>query len=143
MPKISQTPSSGISFWLWGKIVQEKLDELKEQSQNHRIRKQKGILLPSGARRIDLYTKSENYGFRVKDRIISVDQRSINELLYEYDRPDLLMFGKPKTVEVCLEIYMGIGSPILSARIGWEVFAKMVNYYFDTPALHSIDAFGN
>ncbi|KAF8998666.1 hypothetical protein BDQ17DRAFT_1247363, partial [Cyathus striatus] len=124
---------SMISYWLWGRIVQERLNEVVIENQLHCIRRQKGILLPSGARRVDLYSTPEKYGG--KDRLIKADEKVIDELLEEYDRPDLLCFSTPEAVALCESIYIGIGQPKLSARIGWSVFADMVNHYIQTPTM--------
>jgi len=122
---------STISSWLWGKLVQEKLDDILYENQIHRIRKQRGILLPSGARRIDLYTKGEQYGYRIKNRLIEVDKETVGELLQKYDKPELLMFGTPENVVLCGNIYNAIGCPSLHPRIGWKIFIAMVNYYLE------------
>ncbi|RXW18835.1 hypothetical protein EST38_g7018 [Candolleomyces aberdarensis] len=45
-----------LSRWLWASVVQEKLNELRVENQVHTIRNQPKILLPTDARRIDLYT---------------------------------------------------------------------------------------
>ncbi|KAF8985790.1 hypothetical protein BDQ17DRAFT_1436501 [Cyathus striatus] len=118
---------SMISYWLWGQIVQERLNEVRIENQSHRIRSQKKILLPSGARRIDIYSMPEKHGG--KDRLIRTKDEVINDLLNEYDRPDLLLFGTAENVAACKNIYVGIGQPKLSARVGWSIFKEMVNHH--------------
>ena len=80
------------------------------ENQIHRVRKQKNILLPSGGRRIDFYRNPEKYGG--KDRIITVPADTINELLAQYDKPDLLLFGSREQVTWCEEIHTAIGTEI-------------------------------
>ncbi|KAF8983259.1 hypothetical protein BDQ17DRAFT_1402591 [Cyathus striatus] len=116
-----------ISYWLWGQIVQERLNEVRIENQSHRIRSQKKILLPSSARRIDIYSMPEKHGG--KDRLIRTEDEVINDLLNEYDRPDLLLFGTAENVAACKNIYVGIGQPKLSARVGWSIFKEMVNHH--------------
>ncbi|KAF8990438.1 hypothetical protein BDQ17DRAFT_1216898, partial [Cyathus striatus] len=123
----SDSIHSAVSSWLWGRIVQVRLNEIMVENQNHRIRKQRGILLPSGARRIDLYLKPTKYGG--EDRLIKADDDIIDDLLDQYDRPDLLRFGTLEAVALCRAIYIGIGQPKLSTQIGWSVFAQMIEYY--------------
>jgi len=118
-----------ISKWLWGAVVQLRLDELLHEHQVHKIRKQRGILLPSGARRIDLYTKPEKYGAFFKDRLIKIPDDILKELVEKYDRPDLFAFGTLEDVALCKRIHGKIGSPILVARDGWNIFREMVIYY--------------
>lgn len=105
------------------------MDDIIAESQIHRVRKQKDILLPSGGRRIDFYNQPEKYGG--KDRIISIPADAIDELLAQYDRPDLLLFGSREQVTWCEEIYTAIGAPKLAARVGWGIFSKMIDYYIE------------
>ena len=91
------------------------------------MRKQKNILLPSGGRRIDFYENPENYGG--KNRLIHIAPGIIEELVAQYDKPDLLLFGSRETNKICDEIYGTIGSPKITARVGWAVFSEMVTYY--------------
>jgi hypothetical protein len=105
------------------------LDNIIAENQIHRVRKQKDILLPSGGRRIDFYCNPEKYGG--KDRIITVPADTINELLAQYDKPDLLLFGSREQVTWCEEIHAAIGDPKLCAREGWSIFSKMITYYIE------------
>ena len=109
--------------------MQLRLDELLHEHQVHKIRKQRGILLPSGARRIDLYTQPEKHGAFFKDRLIKVPKDILEELLAKYDRPDLFAFGTLEDVALCKRIHRKIRSPILVARSGWKIFREMVSYY--------------
>ena len=97
-----------------------------EASQYHKIHKQKKILLPSGAQRIDIYEHPEDHDLR--DCLIKIPQKDIDQLLLEYDRPDLLQFGTDEEVALCESLYTEIGSPQLRANVGWQVFRDMVNY---------------
>jgi hypothetical protein len=115
--------------------VQAKLDEIVEESQRHKVRKQKNILLPSGGRRIDFYKNPEDYGG--KDRLIPIESNTIDDLLAKYDRPDLLLFGSKETDFMCGKILEGLGSPKLSPRIGWVVFSDMVTYYIEKYTLQT------
>ncbi|EAU82186.2 hypothetical protein CC1G_10588 [Coprinopsis cinerea okayama7 len=51
-----------VARWVWAQIVQAKLDALMIENASHRIRGQRNILLPSDARREDLYNHPEEYG---------------------------------------------------------------------------------
>lgn len=115
--------------------MQLRLDEIVRENHNHKIRKQPGALLPSGARRIDIYNHPERYGSTLRDRLVNVPADIIDELLLKYDRPDLLQFGTDDTVKLMEEIFEAIGSPPLSARVGWSVFVQMVDKYIE---LHNI-----
>ncbi|KAF5309482.1 hypothetical protein D9619_012432 [Psilocybe cf. subviscida] len=80
-----------ISFWLWGRIVQLRLDEYLIEQNNHRVRYQKKSLLPSGGRRIDFYNHPEDYGGT--NHLIKVDLGEIDALLAKYDRLEYTQFG--------------------------------------------------
>ncbi|EFI27910.1 citrate synthase I [Coprinopsis cinerea okayama7 len=64
------------------RIVQARLDKLLLEHQTHRIR-----LLPTYARRIDLFTDPETYGGY--DQLIKVPSEDMDRLLAQYDRPQL------------------------------------------------------
>ncbi|EAU84545.2 hypothetical protein CC1G_00064 [Coprinopsis cinerea okayama7 len=73
------------------------------EHQTHRIR-----LLPTYARRIDLFTDPETYGGY--DQLIKVPSEDMDRLLAQYDRPQLF-------------------HPSLNATVGWDVFRRMVMAY--------------
>ncbi|KAF8911450.1 hypothetical protein CPB84DRAFT_1671914 [Gymnopilus junonius] len=118
-----------ISSWLWGQIIQKHLDKIVEENQNHKIRKQKKILLPSSTRHIDIYNFPEDH--ELIDCLIKVPEKDIDQLLLKFDQPDLLQFGTDEEVALCEKTYAAIGSPILLAKFGWEIFCNMVNYCID------------
>lgn len=122
-----------VRVWLWGHIVQLRLDEVLEHNAIHKISKQKKILLPSGARHIDIYENPEKYP-HCEDQIIKIEPKEIDRYLGQYDRPDLLQFGSDEAVDLCERLYQQIGSPSLSASVGWSVFVEMVNLYVTSEA---------
>jgi hypothetical protein len=83
--------------------------------------------MPSGARHIDMYQFPERWGG--EDQLIPVPAKDLDQLLDEYDRPDLLQFGSDGMVCLCEGLYDEIDAPKLSASVGWEVFRAMVNHY--------------
>jgi len=86
-------------------VIQLRLDELLHEHQVHEIRKQRGIFLPSRARRIDLYTKLEKHGAFFKDRLITIPADILKELVEKYDCPDLFAFGRLEDVAICKRIH--------------------------------------
>jgi hypothetical protein len=91
------------------------------------VKYQKNILMPSGARHIDMYQFPERWGG--EDQLIPIPTKDLDQLLEEYDRPDLLQFGSDEMVHLCETLYDEVGAPKLRASSGWEVFKAMVNYY--------------
>jgi hypothetical protein len=85
----------------------------------------------SGGCRIDMHNNPQKFGAHLKDRLIHIPDEIIHELLQKYDRPELLQFGTDDTVHLMEQIYQKIGSPKLSARVGWSVVVEMVNEYIE------------
>ncbi|KAF8179208.1 hypothetical protein BJ912DRAFT_855711 [Pholiota molesta] len=115
----------GVALWLWGKIVQLRLDMIVKESQSHRVRKQAKSLLPTGCRRIDMYEHPEDWE-GLENQLIAIPGEDIDKLLEKYDRPDLLQFGSDEMVQFCQYLFEKIGSPELSAKVGWKVFLRML-----------------
>ncbi len=95
-----------------------------QESEIHRIRKQEGSLLPTGGRRIDFYKHPEEWG--LENQLIPIPLDDIDRRLAEYDRPDILQFGTDEMVGLCENLLAAIGSPELSAKVGWNVFSQML-----------------
>ncbi|KAG2013951.1 citrate synthase I [Coprinopsis cinerea AmutBmut pab1-1] len=104
------------------RIVQARLDKLLLEHQTHRIR-----LLPTYARRIDLFTDPETYGGY--DQLIKVPSEDMDRLLAQYDRPQLFQFVSDDLENLFTDLHMSIGSPSLNATVGWDVFRRMVMAY--------------
>lgn len=50
-------------------------------------------------------------------------------LLEQYDLPEHTQFGSTEMVALSEHLYTSVGSPYLSAAIGWEVWALMIDVY--------------
>ncbi|KAJ6624691.1 hypothetical protein B0H10DRAFT_2174430 [Mycena sp. CBHHK59/15] len=112
--------------WLWPKIVQLCLDDFVEYWNDHKIRTQRGKLLPSGV--------SPNYSCDFPERFG----------LTKFGEPapqhfvDALRQNIPKSREECYrwvsddfdtkawEVYGEIGSPKLILTDGWTIFCQML-----------------
>ncbi|EAU89702.2 hypothetical protein CC1G_07427 [Coprinopsis cinerea okayama7 len=116
-----------LARWIWARIVQARLDQLLLEHQTHRIRGQRRTLLPTDARRIDLFTDPETYGGY--NQLIQVPSEDIDRLLSEYDRPDLFQFVSDDMEILFTDLHKSIGSPIFTAATGWETFRCMLTAY--------------
>jgi hypothetical protein len=117
-----------LAQWVWGHIVQVRLDGLVRENGTHRIRKQKSTLLPSGARRIDIYKNPEDYGGR--NQLIKIPSEDIDKLLAEYDQDGVTEFGgTPAQRRLFTDLYRGIGGLAFVPKNGWPIFTSMVNLY--------------
>jgi len=61
--------------------------------------------------------------------LIEIPEDKAKELLEQYDRPDLFLFGSTEDDTMCWKIHAKIGCPELKAKHGWKLFGTMVNYY--------------
>jgi hypothetical protein len=103
------------------------LDAIIVENGNHYVRHQKKSLLPTGGRRIDFYQNPGRWGGT--DQLIKVNVNDIDKLLEEYDLPEYTQFGSNEMVELCQGLYNSIGSPQVSASIGWVVWGEMMDHY--------------
>jgi hypothetical protein len=62
----------------------------------------------------------------LENQLIAIPGEDIDKLLEKYDRPDLLQFGSDEMVQFCQYLFEKIGSPELSAKVGWKVFLRML-----------------
>ncbi|KAH6903748.1 hypothetical protein BKA70DRAFT_1110640 [Coprinopsis sp. MPI-PUGE-AT-0042] len=117
----------GIARWNWAQIVQRQLDDLIVENSLHRVRKQK-ILLPSGARQIDMYKNPKKYG-GADSLLIPIPAEEIDRLLALYDKPQLTQFGTDDEVALYSDLHQSVGSPKFIPSGGWNIFKQMVNLY--------------
>ncbi|KAJ2923158.1 hypothetical protein H1R20_g13935, partial [Candolleomyces eurysporus] len=116
-----------LSWWLWASIVQQKLNELRIENQVHTIRHQPKILLPSDARRIDLYRDPGRYNG--EDKLIPVPAEDIDRLLADMDDPLLFQFGNDEAVGLFRDLHHAIGSPKFVAIDSWAIFRDMIDLH--------------
>jgi hypothetical protein len=81
--------SRDLAAWIWGRVVQQRLDQHVYETNTHRIRKQKHTHLPSGGSRNDFYDFPEQYG--MQNLLIQVEETDIDRLLDEH-QPSTLMY---------------------------------------------------
>ncbi|KAJ3523600.1 hypothetical protein NMY22_g11368 [Coprinellus aureogranulatus] len=118
-----------LARWVWAQIVQARLDDHMRSNAYHTVRKQVKILLPSGARRVDMYKTPEDFGG--EDLKIPVPTEDIDRLLAQYDKPHLTQFGSDNEVTLFKDLHASIGSPKFVARNGWSIFKGMMSEYCD------------
>ncbi|KAF6744511.1 hypothetical protein DFP72DRAFT_825746, partial [Ephemerocybe angulata] len=94
------------------------------EHQVHRVRHQAKILLPSGTRRIDMYSSPEDYGGM--DKLIKIPAEDIDRMLAQWEDPSLFRFGTLDEVENYENLYQSIGVPELLPSDGWTIFHHIV-----------------
>jgi hypothetical protein len=105
-------------------ITQNRLDVILHENQCHKIRKQKGSLLPTGGRVKDFYTKPHKW--HGKDQLIEVPVDVIDRLIIEHTPPGLFQFGTDAMVNLAQGLFETVGSPDVGANNGWAVFTAMM-----------------
>jgi hypothetical protein len=110
-------------------VVQARLDNLLVDHAYHKIRRQRKILLPSGANRITIYQNPDKWDG--EDLLISIPSPDVDRLLVEYDNHHLTQFDTDEEVSLFADLHAAVGSPSFTAKHGWAIFSQMVNKYCD------------
>lgn len=82
-------------------------------------------MMPTDARRIDLYKCPKRFGG--PNQLIPISQEDIDSLLAEYDQPHLFQFVSNNLERIFDDLYCSIDSPSLVASKGSPMFSDMVN----------------
>ncbi|KAJ7163849.1 hypothetical protein C8R43DRAFT_879192 [Mycena crocata] len=114
----------GVALWLWAKITQLRLDNIKRENSRHHVRFQRNKLLPTGGKHGDFYKNPEKWGGR--DQLVPVDVAVIDYLIETYTPPRLFQFGTDEMVSLCEVLFSAVGTPEVSAVNGWAVFTAMI-----------------
>ena len=126
------TYSRDLAAWIWGRVVQQRLDQHVYETNAHRIRKQKNTHLPSGGSRNDFYDFPEQYG--MQNLLIPVDEADIDHLLDKHRPPTLFQFASDQGEIVAEELYVRLGKPQLDVSSAWTIFRHMLDIIADLNA---------
>ncbi|KAH9884127.1 hypothetical protein C8Q73DRAFT_749482 [Cubamyces lactineus] len=112
--------------WLWPKLIQKELDKLRQDLNDHKPRKDRSKLLPTGVAPNVLYTLYERYG--AEDRGLQpVDRELIAQLMDNLGGDDLIRFVPREYEQHIQQIFDHIGAPELSFHNIWDVFTQMLS----------------
>jgi hypothetical protein len=118
------TWSRSVARFLWAKIVQNRLNEHERTHANHRIRKQRGRLLPTGGRPSQFYDNPEQWGG--SPCLIPIPKEDIARLVAQYVPHNLFVFCDPAIHNAATDVLSNLGNPQLGPENGWDIFAHMV-----------------
>ncbi|GJJ06851.1 hypothetical protein Clacol_001047 [Clathrus columnatus] len=123
----SEVPVGELGRWLWAKVVQARLNHVREQQIFHRVRLQrKGSTSNRGHPTHDFYTNPEK--FRGTNLLIKIqDMTMVDLLLEEHSSERFLQFGDEKSVPLFEELYTRVGKPELRLRDTWNVWRSMMD----------------
>jgi hypothetical protein len=110
------------------------LNKLKRENELHRVRNQPKINLPSGFRRIDIYTRPEDCGPHFANALIPLTpeaEKVVDELIAKHVPPNYARFASEHVVNLAVK-YVGLlpkAKVIFDARHGWTLFRAMLQLH--------------
>jgi hypothetical protein len=119
---------SELSRWLWGNIVQRRLDRMKRDHEVHRVRYQRKVLMPTGCRRIDMYQKPWRTGGEEQLlRLTPEAELVVDQLIAEHVPKNYTQFASDEVTKLG-EHYLSLlpSDHDLKARYGWKIFNAMI-----------------
>ncbi|KAF8903183.1 hypothetical protein CPB84DRAFT_1678207 [Gymnopilus junonius] len=121
--------------WLWPKFIQQDLDALRDEYNNHKTRYDKNKLLPSGVSPNVAMALYPQYG--VESYLIPVDRNVILKLMADIGGEDLIRFVSREFEERAEVVYAFLGCPPLAADTIWPLFWKMLPFIRNAPDVNS------
>lgn len=112
--------------WLWPKIVQRHLDDLKQSFNYNATRYQRNKKLPSGVAPQIVYDFPDRYGLEFLG--CEVDPAAIETLRsgVGISREEAFRWVSEEFDAWATEVYKQIGSPELECDNGWSIFNQML-----------------
>ncbi|GJJ06685.1 hypothetical protein Clacol_000880 [Clathrus columnatus] len=110
--------------WLWPKLINQELDELQDHLNNHRVRKDRTKISPSGMTphiTLSLYKE-----YNAEWMLQHVDRNVVQDLMEELGGADLVHFVSVGYAERAEVVYSGLGISKLSFHNVWEIFRAML-----------------
>ncbi|KAF8482338.1 hypothetical protein JB92DRAFT_3149094 [Gautieria morchelliformis] len=110
--------------WLWPKLIQQELDELRDRFNNHRVQKDRNKVLPSGVSPNEAFTLHEEYG--AENLLQPVNKGVVRELMVSIGGDDLIRFVSVEYAVHAQEVYYSLGIQKLTMFNVWTVFQAML-----------------
>ncbi|GJJ07921.1 hypothetical protein Clacol_002127 [Clathrus columnatus] len=110
--------------WLWPKLINQELDELRDRLNNHRVCKDRTKISPSGTTphiALSLYKE-----YNAEWMLQHVDCNVVQDLMEELGGADLVHFVSVGYAERAEVVYSGLGISKLSFHNVWEIFRAML-----------------
>ncbi|KAM5544110.1 hypothetical protein V8D89_002296 [Ganoderma adspersum] len=114
-----------LARWLWPKLIQQELDKLRDKMNNHRVRKDRAKLNPSGVAPNIAYTLFRQYGAD-SCGLQAVDVDLVLQLMEEIGGEDLIRFVSAEYAARAEEIFATLNVPELTFHNVWNVFSSML-----------------
>jgi hypothetical protein len=110
--------------WLWPTLIQQELDTLKDQFNNHVVRKDRGKKLPSGVSPNIAYTLYKEYGG--ENCLQPIDPNFVKSLMEGIGGEDLIRFVSVEYAAHAQAVFETLGFVALSFHNVWLIFSAMM-----------------
>ncbi|KAG1871660.1 hypothetical protein F4604DRAFT_1881097 [Suillus subluteus] len=110
--------------WLWPKLIQQKLNQLQEQFNNHHVHKDSSKKLPSGISPNVAFALHDEY--QAENCLQEVDCEVVRQLMESIGGEDLIRFVSVKYENHAQTIFMNLGFKELSFHNVWNIFSAML-----------------
>ena len=130
--KLAHGRDSKLADWIWVDLLQKEVDDYVAQFNDHKVRYQAEKVGPSGASPDYAFEHPEEFGG--ENQLIEVDIGVINVLLQNHPGEVATRFYSPRVNDIATAIYVGVGSPAITFESAWEVFALMIDEFWNQVA---------
>ncbi|KAJ4500374.1 hypothetical protein C8R41DRAFT_811193 [Lentinula lateritia] len=114
-----------LARWLWSKLIQSELDDLRDKFNNHRSRKDRGKWLPSGLSPNVAFSLHEKYG--AVSGLLPVDREIIGRLMEDIGGEELVRFVSVAYAAKAQQVFNGeLGAPQMTMQNVWHIFQDML-----------------
>jgi len=110
--------------WLWSKVIQKELDEIKERFNNHVVRLDRNKLIPSGVAPSIAFSLHMQFGG--ENCLQPVDKAVIRQLMEELGGDDLIRFVSVEYASKAQGVFDSLGIENLTLQNVWHVFQAML-----------------
>ncbi|GJJ14738.1 hypothetical protein Clacol_009005 [Clathrus columnatus] len=119
-----------LATWLWARLVQTRLDRLRERQAHHQIRLQRKVLLPTGGTPYNFYHAPWRYqGENMLIKIPESQMSEFDEVCEENAAEKFLQFGDDESVLLFEALYTDLRAPKLTLTTTWIVWRGVVDLF--------------
>ncbi|KAF9503447.1 hypothetical protein BS47DRAFT_1369535 [Hydnum rufescens UP504] len=115
---------SELAQWLWSTLLQQDIIDVKNKLSSALSRTEKSKVLPSGVSSDEVYALPEKFG--MQNCLQEVDVTVIREIKQAMGGDAILYFVLPEYAAKAMEVYNGIGAPLLTMKTAWNIFQMLL-----------------
>lgn len=110
---------------MWPKLIQQELNQLREQFNNHRVRKESAKNHPSGVSPNVAFALYADY--QAENCLQVVDCETVKQLMDSIGGEDLIRFVSVEYENHAETVFANLGFKVLSFHNVWNVFSAMLS----------------